>query len=148
MITKDYPDHHDAELVLKLYELRREPVMRDSRAAINTQFFPASFDDLLAVTRPEHPLNAAFRQTSTYWEMVYGMAKHGVLHTEFMLESCGEGLFLYARVEPYVTKLREVQNPFAFLNAEWVASTSPRAKAALEVFRKRLAARAAAAGSK
>lgn len=142
------PDHHDAELVLKVYDLRREPVMRESRDAINKDYWPRNEAEALAILAPEHPLNRAYRQTSTYWEMVYGMAKHGVLHTEFMLESCGEGLFLYTRVEPYVTKLREVQNPFAFLNAEWVASTSPRAKAALEVFRKRLAARAAAAGSK
>jgi hypothetical protein len=143
MITKDYPDHHDAEIVLKLYELRREPVMRESRTAINTQFFPASFDDVAAVLKPDHPLNAAYRQTGTYWEMVYGMAKHGVLHTEFMLESCGEGLFLYARMEPFIKQLRETQ-PFAFLNAEWVAANSPRAKGAMELFRKRVAARAAA----
>lgn len=144
MITKDFPDHHDAELVLKLYELRREAVMRDSRNQINSQFFPGSPDDVVAVTKADHPLNSAYRQTSTYWEMVYGMARHGIVHTDFMLESCGEGLFLYARVEPYLKVLREI-NPFAFLNAEWVANNSVRGKAALELFRKRIAARAASA---
>ncbi len=143
MITKDFPDHHDAELVLKLYEMRREPVMRESRTAINTQFYPGSFDDIAAVIKTDHPLNAAYRQVGTYWEMVYGMAKHGIVHTDFMLESCGEGLFLFARVEPFLAQIRE-QNPFAYLNAEWVANNSTRAKAAMALFRKRIAARAAA----
>ncbi len=145
MYKKDFPDHHDAELVLKLYELRREDVMRASRAALSADFWPKSWDDVQAVTRLDHPLNPAWRQCATYWEMVYGMAKHGVVHPDFMMESCGEGIFLYARIEPYLPQLREV-NPFAFRNAEWVVTNSDRGKALLELFRARvktlLAARA------
>ena len=48
------PDHHDAELVLKLYELRREPVMRESRDAINAQFMPRSFEDVAAIAKDAH----------------------------------------------------------------------------------------------
>lgn len=140
MLKKDYPDHHDAELVIRLYELRREPVMRESRSAINAQFWPRTFDDVLAVTKADHPLNAAWRQTSTYWEMAYGMVKHGVLHSEFTMESCGEGMFLFARVEPYVAGLREQWNPLAFQNAEWVAKNSARAGVLLDLYRKRVQA--------
>ena len=144
MYTKDFPDHHDAELVLRLYELRREPVMRESRHAINRTFWPASLDDVLALTKPDHPLNAAFRQTSTYWEMVYGMAKHGVIHTDFLLESAGEGLLLFARVEPYLDEYRAAVNPRAFRNAEWVASNSDLARQLMELHRKRIQQQAAA----
>lgn len=143
MLTKDFPDHHDAELVLKLYELRREAVMRDSRTTLSAQFWPRTWEDVQAVTKLDHPLNSAWRQCSTYWEMVYGMAKHGVLHPEFMMESCGEGIFLYARIEPYLTQLREI-NPFAFRNAEWVVTHSERGKALLELFRARVQATLAA----
>lgn len=143
MLKKDYPDHHDADLVLKLYEMRREAIMRASRAAINADFWPKSWDEVQAVTKQDHPLNAAWRQVSTYWEMVYGMAKHGVVHPDFMMESCGEGVFLFARVEPYLTQLREI-NPFAFRNAEWVVTNSERGKALLELFRKRVQAALAA----
>jgi hypothetical protein len=137
MLTKDFPDHHDADLIIKLYELRREPVMREARKDILSKFWPRSFDDVLAVTKIDHPLNSAFRQTSTYWEMVYSMAKHGVIHADFMMESCGEGLYLYARMEPYVAQYRELR-PNGFRNAEWIVTHSEAAKALLEYYRKRV----------
>jgi hypothetical protein len=139
MYTKDFPDHHDAELVLRLYELRREPVMRESRHVINRTFWPTSLDDVLAVVKSgDHPLNAAFRQTSTYWEMVYGMAKHGIVHTDFLLESSGEGLYLYARVEPYLEAYRQAMSPRAFVNAEWVATNSDMGRQLSAHFRNRV----------
>lgn len=145
MFTKDYPDHHDAELVIKLYELRREPVMRESRKTLNAQFWPRSFDEVIAVTRSDHPLNAAYRQVGTYWEMVYGMVKHGVLHSEFMIESCGEGMFLFAKIEPYLAEYRERVSPLAFRNAEWISKNSEGAQLALGLFRKRVETTLAAA---
>jgi len=144
MLTKDYPDHHDAELIIKLYELRREPVMRESRKAVNGQFWPRSFDDVLAITKGDHPLNSAYRQTGTYWEMVYGMVKHGVLHSEFMIESCGEGMLLFAKIEPYLAEYREHISPLAFRNAEWISRNSAGAQVALDLFRKRVASTLAA----
>ncbi len=102
MLKKDFPDHHDAELVLKLYELRRETVMRDSRNQLNAGFWPTSLEEAVAITKSDHPLNAAYRQCLTYWEMTYAMARHGVMHADFMLESNGEGLLLFARMEPFL----------------------------------------------
>jgi len=64
-MSKDTPDHHDAEIVLRLYELRREPVMRDARDTINTQFWPRTFEDILAVTKRDHHLNRPFRQVGS-----------------------------------------------------------------------------------
>jgi hypothetical protein len=65
-MSREFPDHHDAELVLKLYELRREAVMRQSRDALNAQFHPKTFDEFAAVTKSDHPLNPAYRQVGTY----------------------------------------------------------------------------------
>lgn len=133
MQEKDRPDHHDAEIALRVYDLRRESLMRESRTAINRNFWPKSYDDVLAVSKPEHPLNAAFRQTSTYWEMVYGMVKWGIVHPGFFLESNAEGLFLFAKVAPYVARLREDYSPTAFRNAEWVASECPAGRRLFEI---------------
>lgn len=140
MLTKDYPDHYDADLVLKLYELRRESVMRESRTQINANFWPKSLQDVLAVTKSDHPLNAAYRQCSTYWEMTYAMARHGVMHADFMLESTGEGLLLFARVEPWLAELRAQVNPFAFRNAEWIANESEMGRTLMTRFRARVRA--------
>lgn len=137
-MSVEKPDHHDAELVLRVYEQRREPVMRESRAAINQKFWPGSYEDVQAMLKGDHPLNAAYRQVNTYWEMVYGMVKHRIVHPEYFMESNGEGLFLFARMEPYVEALRREVAPFVYLNAEWVARETQRGRAQLEVFRARV----------
>lgn len=147
MLKKDYPDHHDAELVLKLYEMRREPVMRESRSLLVSKFLPTSLDDVMAVTKYDHPLNAAWRQCSSYWEMVYAMARHGVMHADFMLESNGEGMLLFTRIEPWLAEYREAAgSPLAFRNAEWVANETEMGRLIAERFRKRVRAALAAAG--
>lgn len=138
-MSKPAPDHHDAELVLRIYDLRREPVMRESRDTILREFWPRNESEAVAVLQPEHPLNRAWRQTTTYWEMVYGMARHGVVHTEFLLESNGEGLFLFARVEPYLAALRAATSPRALRNAEWIAGSCELGQAVLATFRARIA---------
>ena len=137
-MASEKPGHQDADLVIRLYDLRREAVMRASRDAINARFFPGNHEEFLAVTRPEHPHNAAFRQVSTYWEMVYGMAKHGVVHTEFLLDSNAEGLLLFSRVEPHLGAIRAASSPRAFQKAEWMASSCDLAKAIMTTFRARV----------
>ncbi|MEO6595125.1 MAG: hypothetical protein ABIP94_10275 [Planctomycetota bacterium] len=142
-MSKQAPDHHDAELVLQIYDLRREPVMRESRDAINRDFWPKNEAEALAILQPDHPLNRAYRQTGTYWEMVYGMAKHGVVNAEFLLESNGEGLLLFARIEPYLAAIRKATSPRAFSKAEWVASSCDLGRAIMETFRGRVKAKLA-----
>lgn len=137
-MAKETPDHHDAELVLRVYELRREAVMRESRSAINGQFWPACYEDVTAVAQPDHPLNAAFRQTATYWEMVYGMARHGIVHPEYFVENNGEGLLLFAKLVPYLDAYRRDYGPTAFRSAEWVAANTQAGRALLERFRARV----------
>ena len=147
-MPKDKPDHHDAELVIRLYDLRREAVMRASRDTINAGFFPRDYGEFLAVTKPEHPHNAAFRQVSTYWEMVYGMAHHEIVHAEYLVENSGEGMFLFAKVAPHLQRFREEVAPHAFRHAEWAATQTATGRRYLELFQSRLAARASAAAGR
>ena len=135
-MSKHAPDHHDADLVLKLYDLRREPVMRESRDAINAEYWPKNADEATAILNPEHPLNRAYRQVSTYWEMVYGMGKHGIVHAEYLVENTGEGMFVYAKVEPFLAAMREASHPRVFQNAEWMANSGEVASAVMDRFRK------------
>ncbi|MBM3978360.1 MAG: hypothetical protein FJ299_15405 [Planctomycetes bacterium] len=139
------PDHRDAELVLRLYELRREAVTRESRRKVSFEFLPRAYEDLLSIAQPAHPNNAAWRQMSSYWEMVYGLARHRIVHPEFLVENNGEGLLLYAKVRPYVARYRQDFSPFAFQNAEWAAEQTERGRALIVLFEKRIAAQLAAA---
>jgi hypothetical protein len=147
MIPKAAPDFHDADLILRLYDMRREEVLRAARKSVIAGFTPTSLESCLSITTPDHPLNEAFRQVSTYWEMVYGMAKHGIVHADYLMESSGEGILIYSRVEPWLTELREKSGPFAFANAEWVANHCERGKLVAARFRARQQAAMEAARS-
>jgi hypothetical protein len=137
-MAKDKPDYHDADIVLRLYELRREPVMRESRSAINGQFWPKSWDDVLAVTKSDHPLNAPFRQTGSYWEMVFGMARNGIVHADYLAENSGEAFFLYAKMAPFLERYRKEVSTLGFRNAEWIATECAGGRRMFEIISKRV----------
>ncbi len=137
-MNEEKPDHRDAELVLRVYELRRESVMRESRAAINQGFWPKTFTDVQAVLKSDHPLNAAYRQVNTYWEMVYGMVKHGIVHDAYFMESNGEGMLLFAKVAPFVEELRRDHSPLAYRNAEWVSKSTTEGRRVFDMMTARV----------
>ncbi len=143
-MTKKKPDHRDAELILKLYDLRREEVMRKSRNQI-VQWLPHKYEDVTAILQPNHENNQAWRQVSTYWEMAYGFARHGILNADLLAENGVEGLLLFAKVETYLPRLRKEVSPTILQNAEWMARKCPTAKKRLELVRKRIAGMMAAA---
>jgi len=142
-MAKKKPSHADAELVLRLYDLRREAVMRESRRTI-TGWLPRSYEELVAITKMDDPKNAAWRQVSSYFEMAYGFARHGIVPADFLAENSGEGLLLFAKVEPHLKAFRKQFSPTAFQNSEWLVRKSPVARARLKLFQKRLAAQLAA----
>lgn len=112
--------------------------MRESRAAINSKYWPTTAEEAVAVLKTDHPLNAPFRQVVTYWEMVYGMVKWGVLHPDFMMESNGEGMLVFAKAEAHLEAIREQGNPTYFANAEWVATNTEAGQRALQRYRERV----------
>lgn len=136
-MPKEVPDHHDAEIVMRLYELRREAVMRDSRVKM-AQFLPKTWEEFIAVTQPAHPSNAAWRQVSSYWEMAYGFARHHIVNPDFLVENTTEGLFLYAKVLPFLPRFRSEGSPNAFRNAEWVTTQCETGKQRLEMVQGRI----------
>ncbi len=140
MPIKDRPDHTDVNILLQLYDLRREKVMRESRTAIIAQFNPQTWEDLAAITTNfQHPLNAAYRQVSSYWEMAASFVRHGVLNGDMFAEQCGEGLIVYAKILPHLAKIRE-SAPTAFRNLEWLVENNAEAKRRLEMMQARLKA--------
>ena len=140
---KDAPDHHDAELVLRLYELRRETSMREARSWLAREFWPASAEEAVAITRPDHPGNVMYRQVGSYWEMAYGMARHGIVNPDYLAETNGEGMYLFAKVQPWLAELRAAF-PTAFRNAEWLAGHCDTGRDLFNLFRQRVEATLAA----
>ena len=105
----------DAEIILKLYELRTEAVMRQARAWVGGEFWPITVDDFYAVyENPADPHNPWLRQVLTYWEMAAAMVLHGAVSAELFVDCNGEGFFLLAKFAPILEAIRE-KNP-TFLN--------------------------------
>jgi hypothetical protein len=144
VLTKEFPDHYDATIIMQLYDLRRESVMREARAKIASKFRPENAEEAVAVLKQDHPLNGALRQVVSYWEMVYGMMKWGILHPDFALESTGEGLVVFAKFEPYLADVRAAKTGVQFLNAEWIATETEAGTRLMERLRPRYAPAVAA----
>lgn len=121
------PTHADAELILKLYDTRREGELRKARDWWASTFWPQSADDIIKVMRGTDPQeNAWLRQVLGYWGMVASFVKHGVLSPDLFYEQsfCGEMFFIYAKVEPFLKEVREkMQNPNLLTNLEALVNT-------------------------
>ena len=97
----------DADIILKLYELRTEAVMREARAWVTGQFWPATADEYFAIAlNPADPHNAFLRQVLSYWEMAAAMVVHGALSAELFVDCNGEGFFLLAKFAPILEAIR------------------------------------------
>jgi hypothetical protein len=105
----------DAEIILKLYQLRTEAVMRQARAWVGGEFWPQTVDEFYAVyENPRDPHNPWLRQVLTYWEMAAAMVLHGAVSAELFVDCNGEGFFLLAKFANILAAIRE-KNP-TFLN--------------------------------
>jgi hypothetical protein len=134
----------DAELILKIYDLRREPEMRKARNWWGTEFWPQSADDIIRIaTSFGSPENAWLRQVAGYWDMVASLVMHGALNEELFLEpgNSGELIFIFAKVQPYVQEFREKMNsPEAFVNIERLVMKTEQTRERLSRMQERLAA--------
>ncbi len=132
-----------AELVLKLYELRREPVMRQARGYIGGPFLPASADDMIAIVTSGKPEGAYILQVYGYWDMVAAFALHGALDLALLYDVCQEMYFQYAKIQPHLAAFRDKMNlPEWMRSIERVVEGSPEGRARLQSMRQGLQATA------
>src|SRR5258708_7140277 len=93
----------DANLILKLYDLRRESVMRDARNWFFT-FNPTSVQDFMDVMMGEH--SGHYRMVVSYWDMAASMVNHGAIDEALFNASAGEMVFVYAKIAKFLPELR------------------------------------------
>jgi hypothetical protein len=93
----------DANLILKLYDLRRETVMRDARNWFFT-FNPTSIQDFVEVLMGEH--SGHYRMVVSYWDMAASMVNQGAIDEELFNASGGEIVFVYAKIAKFIPELR------------------------------------------
>jgi hypothetical protein len=131
----------DAEIILKLYELRTEAVMRQARAWMTGEFWPKTAEEFFVVaSNPADPHNAWFRQVITYWEMAAAMVLHGAVSAELFVDSNGEGFFLLAKFAHILDEIRE-RNPGFLTKTSEVVKRFTSAAARYEVVLKNIETR-------
>ena len=139
------PTATDAELILKLYDLRREAEMRKARDWWVVKFWPQTADDFIKVANALGTQeNNWLRQVGGYWDMAAAMVLHGTIHPELFLEGgvSGEMFFLYAKMQPILKDVREkMQSPGLFSNVEKVIMQSEAGRERLKTVSARVAAR-------
>jgi len=116
--------YDDANLILRLYELRREETMRKARAWF-FGFTPNSLEDVQKAAPMGSPENAYMRMVTSYWDMAAAFVTKGVLNEELFLDTQGEALFVWEKVRAIVPAMREAnQMPHYLGNLETVATAA------------------------
>jgi hypothetical protein len=132
--------YEDAQLILRLYELRRDEKLRLARDWFTFRFFPQSIEDIKAVLHPTHPENASLRMVTSYWEMAASFVAHNVLHTEMFLESSTEMLNLWAKLSDFIPAIRkDYNNPRYLANIETVIQRASNSAERIAAARERIA---------
>ena len=137
------PTIADAQLVVQLYDLRREAEMRKARSWWATDFFPDSADDFLKIAWAMGTQeNAWLRQVGGYWGMVCAFVNNGVLNEQLFLSPgvSGELFLIYAKIHPFMKDLREKLNdPNAFKDIETAVTRTKWGRERLQFMIKRVA---------
>lgn len=105
------PTPADAELLLRLYELRREPELRRARKWFLAEFQPTGWDEISARYLSHSDEDRWFRMTISYWEMVATLVNRGLLHAELFFDHTGEDVVTWKKCEPWIAGVRAAVRP-------------------------------------
>jgi hypothetical protein len=112
-------NHDQANLLLRLFELRRDPRLRQARTWFITHFHFKSLNEMNQALKPGSEEHTSLRMVTSYWEMAAGMVDRGLIEDEFFFESNGEMWIVWDRMREIVPELRAFyKNPSAFAHLE------------------------------
>jgi len=111
--------HEQVNLMLKLYDLRREPKMRQARDWFASKFMPESIEDVMKLCPPGSEENAYMRMVFSYWEMVTNIVSRGLIDEEFFFETNGEQWMVWERMKVITPAWRAMfKNPHMLSHLE------------------------------
>ena len=126
----------DANLILKLYDLRREPVMREARNWFFS-FNPTSATEYMETLMG--PQGAYARMVISYWDMAASLVNNGAIDEQMFNDANGEQMFIFAKIEPILEELRQQWNqPDMLKNFEAIVRRVPDNKEKLAGIRERI----------
>lgn len=150
-MSQQKPDHHDAEILLRLYDLRREAKLRTARDWFVREFHAESPEDAMKRYPMDSEENAYYRMVGSYWEMAASLLNEGLINEDLFFENTGEFWLVWEKIKHLVPQARALwKNPAAYKNLEQAAKRyeewmSKRAPEAIGAMRARMQGMAAAA---
>src|SRR6185503_8794568 len=100
------PSHADAELLIRLYEMRRDPELRRGRMWFLTTFKPAGWSEIKSRYLSHDDEDRWFRMVTSYWELVGTLVNRGVLHDELFFDHTGEDVVTWERCKGWIADAR------------------------------------------
>jgi hypothetical protein len=135
-----------ASLNLQLFDLRREPVLREAREWFLREFNPESFAELVAALSGER--NASFRMVIGYWDLAASLVTSGAIDGDAFRAAHGEIFGAFSKIQPFLAELRTAtREPDICKHMEEVILADPTAEATLARRREALRALAKARSS-
>jgi hypothetical protein len=127
--------YQEAELILKLYELRRDDTMRKARDWFFLEFNPESVADFNRAMFSEH--SGHLRMVMSYWDMAAAFVNHGAISPELFNDTNGEHLSVFAKLEPILPDIRAGIGPQFLRNLEKLVDATPNGRERLLAIRQR-----------
>jgi len=125
----------DAEIVMRLYELRREEKLRKARHFVVFAFNPKTLEELRAVSRDMTAAdNVLWRQTLSFWEMAASLVLRGAVDPDLFLDSNGEGILIYAKFHHFHAETEKESGNIFMKNTADLIAQHQAAKALYEKF--------------
>lgn len=150
------PTHEQAQLHLQVYDLRREPRLRQARDWFQANYFAETIDDAMRLAAPGTENGAFFGMVIGYWEQACALLNYGLLQEDLFFETSGEVFGVWEAVKPVLPKFREqFANKHLLANLEqaaqrfeeWSEQRSPGHIAAMRQFRQQARAKASASSA-
>jgi hypothetical protein len=134
--------YESATLIIRLYELRRDPTMREARNWYARSFNPSTIEEVMqALTGPT---SAYFRMVTSYWDMASAFVLHGAIDEAMFNDANGEQHVVFSKIEPFIAEYRSrMGNPAYLGSLEKLVMKSPGARERMAALRERFRALAA-----
>jgi hypothetical protein len=143
-----HPTYEQAELQLKIFDLRRESRLRQARDWFANNYYANSFDEAMRIAPMGSEAGTSYMMVVSYWDQACAYLNYGLLHEDLFFETNGEFFFIWERVKPSIQEGRQrFSNPLYLANLEkaanrfetWMERRAPGSLAAMRQMMKQMA---------
>ena len=116
------PTHEQAQLHLQIYDLRREPRLRQARDWFQQNYVAETVEDAMRISAPGTETGTFVGMVIGYWEQACALLNYGLLHDDLFFQTSGEFFGVWEQLKRVVPQFREqFKDPNLLTNMEQAA---------------------------